>query len=202
MINKELFRNLHHNINSCHRCPLYKTATRVVPGEGNLETKIIFIGEAPGRYEDESGRPFIGRAGKLLDKLLESIGLERKSIFITSVIKHRPPKNRQPKSSEIKACSFWLKEQLSIIKPQLIVTLGRFGLEYFLPKSKISKAHGTIQEIHIDGRKIHIFPLYHPAAGLRSTRNKNILFTDFNKLKIIINTYFFLPISLNDQGGE
>ncbi len=181
---------LHKKIQNCHRCPLYKTATHAVPGEGDPKTKIMFVGEAPGRIEDETGRPFVGRAGKLLDKLLESIGLKRKSVFITSVVKHRPPKNRQPKSLEIKKCSFWLKQQLSIIKPELIVTLGRFGLEYFLPKEKISQIHGTIKKTLIDGRNIFIFPLYHPAAGLRSTRNKKKLFEDFKKLKKIISHDF------------
>lgn len=173
---------LHTKIRNCHRCPLYKTATHAVPGEGNPKTKIVFVGEAPGRIEDETGRPFVGRAGKLLDELLDSIGLKRESVFITSVVKHRPPKNRQPKSPEIKKCSFWLKHQLSIIKPELIVTLGRFGMEYFLPKEKISSVHGTIKKTLVDGRNTIIFPLYHPAAGLRSTRNKKKLFEDFMKL--------------------
>lgn len=180
-------KNLHLSIKNCHRCPLYKTATNTVPGEGNPNTKIIFIGEAPGRYEDETGRPFVGRAGKLLDKLLESINLKRESVFITSVVKHRPPKNRQPKTPETRACGFWLKEQLSIIKPKFIITLGRFGLEYFAPYEKISKVHGTIRKTLVDGRKINLFPLYHPAAGLRSTRNKKTLFEDFRKLKFVIN---------------
>lgn len=179
--------NLHFRIENCHRCPLYKTAINAVPGEGNSKTQIMFIGEAPGRNEDETGRPFVGRAGKLLDQLLLSVNMDRKTVFITSVIKHRPPKNRQPKTPEIQACKFWLKEQLSIIKPKIIITLGRFGLEYFLPKEKISKVHGTIRKTLVDGRKMHLFPLYHPAAGLRSTRSKKTLFEDFKKLKIAIN---------------
>jgi DNA polymerase len=178
-----LLKNLQQKINCCHRCPLYQTAKHAVPGEGDPNTKIVFVGEAPGRVEDETGKPFVGRAGKLLDSLLASINLPRKSVFITSVIKHRPPKNRQPKSSEIKKCSYWLEDQLSIIKPKIIITLGRFGLEYFLPKKKISQIHGTIQKIVIKGKKILIFPVYHPAAGLRSTRNKKKLFADFQKLR-------------------
>lgn len=178
---------LHQRINKCTRCPLFKTATHAVPGEGDPKAKIMFVGEAPGRVEDETGRPFVGRAGKLLDQLLASIGIERKSVFITSVVKHRPSKNRQPKSSEIKACTYWLNLQLDIIKPRLIVTLGRFGLEYFLPKQKISKIHGTIQKTKISGKSFSIFPVYHPAAALRSTRNKEKLAEDFKKLKSIID---------------
>jgi uracil-DNA glycosylase family 4 len=176
--------NINKKINDCKRCPLYKLAKNAVPGEGNSKAKIMFVGEAPGRIEDETGRPFVGRAGKLLDQLLESINIKRQSVFITSVAKHRPPKNRQPKSSEIKACSFWLNKQLSIIKPKLIVTLGRFGMEYFLPDKKISLIHGTMVKDK-EGRLI--FPVYHPAAGLRSTRNKQKLFDDFKKLKNTID---------------
>lgn len=170
---------LNKKIIDCKKCPLYKTAKNAVPGEGDPGAKILFLGEAPGRNEDETGRPFVGRAGKLLDYLLESINLQREKVFITSVIKHRPPKNRQPKSPEIKACSYWLNHQLSVINPRLIVTLGRFGMEYFLPEKKISAVHGKIQKTG----KYKIYPVYHPAAGLRSTRNKNKLFEDFRKLK-------------------
>ena len=179
----KLLEKLHQRINHCRRCPLYKTAKHAVPGEGNPNTEIMFLGEAPGKVEDETGRPFVGRAGKLLDQLLESINLKRESVFITSVVKHRPPKNRQPKSSEIKVCSYWLEDQLSIIQPKIIITLGRFGLDYFLPKKKISQIHGTIQKTVVNGKKILIFPVYHPAAGLRSTRNKKKLFADFQKLR-------------------
>lgn len=189
MNKRVLLESLQFRIENCHRCPLFKTALHAVPGEGDPKAKIVFIGEAPGRYEDETGRPFVGRAGKLLDKLLESINLKRESVFITSVVKHRPPKNRQPKTPEIRACKFWLKEQLSIINPKLIVTLGRFGLEYFAPYEKISKVHGTMIKTLVNGGKFRIFPLYHPAAGLRSTRNKKTLFEDFRKLKVAINDF-------------
>ncbi|MCL4339023.1 uracil-DNA glycosylase [Patescibacteria group bacterium] len=179
---------LYRKIENCRRCPLYKTAKHAVPGEGKSSAKIMFIGEAPGRNEDETGRPFVGRAGKLLDELLNSIGIARESVFITSVIKHRPPNNRQPKTPEIKACSFFLKLQIKIINPRLIVTLGRFGMEYFLPEEKISEIHGKIiNKVKKDGMMLSIFPVYHPAAGLRSTRNKEKLFEDFRKLKKIIN---------------
>lgn len=189
MSNNDLLEDLHKQIHNCHRCPLNKSANNAVPGEGDPNTKIMFVGEAPGRNEDETGRPFVGRAGKLLDQLLASINIPRQSVFITSVVKHRPPKNRQPKPSEVRSCQFWLDHQLKIIKPKLICTLGRFGLEYFLPKGKISLIHGTIVETTKNNIKYMIFPLYHPAAGLRSTRNKNKLFEDFKKLHKVINGY-------------
>jgi uracil-DNA glycosylase len=178
---------LNDRISICNRCSLSASALHSVPGEGNLHAKIMFIGEAPGRNEDETGRPFVGRAGKLLDELLKSIDIERKTVFITSIIKHRPPKNRPPKPGEIKMCSYWLNKQLDIINPKLIVTLGRFGLEYFVPEAKISLWHGTIIE-ESKKNKHRIFPVYHPAAGLRSTKNKVKLFRDFKKLKQIINS--------------
>ncbi|KKR88549.1 MAG: Phage SPO1 DNA polymerase-related protein [Candidatus Gottesmanbacteria bacterium GW2011_GWA2_41_12] len=183
MNNSDLLHELSKSVSQCKRCPLYKTAIHAVPGEGNSKTKIMFVGEAPGRFEDESGRPFIGRAGKLLTELLVSIGIDRNDVFITSVIKHRPPKNRFPKPDEIKTCSFWLEKQLTIINPQIIVTLGKLALDYFLVNKKISLVHGTINQEK--GRII--FPVYHPAAGLRSTRNKNKLFEDFQKLSQVLN---------------
>lgn len=178
--------DLHRHIDTCRKCILYKSASHAVPGEGDNHARLMFIGEAPGRYEDETGRPFVGRAGKLLDQLLESIGIQRSSVFITSVIKHRPAKNRPPKPAELTACSNWLKHQLMIIKPKLILPLGRFGLEFFLPKAKISAVHGTIQTAQKYDFQFTLFPLYHPAAGLRSTRNKETLFSDFQKLKTIL----------------
>lgn len=186
-MNKKLLKELNNQIINCRKCPLYKTAQKSVPGDGNPDAKIVFIGEAPGRREDETGLPFVGRAGKLLDQLLDSINLNRKSVFITSVIKHHPPKNRQPKPLEIKQCSRFLDIQLSIIKPQIIVTLGRFAMEYFLINEKISQIHGTIQLITKDKQDYKIFPVYHPAAGLRSIRNKNKLFEDFKKLEKVIH---------------
>jgi DNA polymerase len=181
-----LLSELNKKIKLCRKCTLFRQAHFSVPGEGNPKAKIMFIGEAPGRKEDELGRPFVGRAGRLLTELLSSIKLKREDVFITSVIKHRPPKNRQPRPSEIRACSQYLKLQLDIIKPKFIVPLGRFGMEYFLPKEKISKIHGTMIKTG-DVKTLRIFPVYHPAAGLRSTRNKNKLFMDFKKLQKIIN---------------
>lgn len=176
-------KDLEKQIKLCRKCILYQTAMHAVAGEGDPHAQIMFIGEAPGRIEDQTGRPFVGRAGRLLDQLLQSIGLERSAVFITSVIKHRPPANRQPKPNEVKACSNWLRRQLFLIQPKMVVTLGRFGLEFFMPKAKISLIHGTIQEAYKYEKQFTLFPLYHPAAGLRSTRNKETLFKDFKQLK-------------------
>lgn len=150
-------------------CPdLAKTAKHLVFGDGNPNAKIIFIGEAPGRNEDETGLPFVGAAGKILDELLAGIGLGRPDVYITSILKYRPPKNRDPKPEE--KAEFWpyLQAQLEVIQPQLIVTLGRHSLNCFLPEAKIGLVHGQLQT----WQGYRILPLYHPAAVLynRSTR--------------------------------
>lgn len=142
----------------------------------------MFVGEAPGRTEDETGRPFVGRAGKLLTQLIASLGLTREQVFITSVIKHRPPKNRPPKPKEIEMCKDWLDAQLAIIQPKVVVPLGRFGMEYFLPGETISHVHGkmTVQAKWI------VFPIYHPAYGLRGNRALAAIKDDFLKLKEVL----------------
>lgn len=164
---------------------LYKTATQAVPGEGNPDTDILFIGEAPGFFEDQIGRPFVGNAGKLLDKMLGSINLSRDDIFITNIIKHRPPENRDPSPEEIKIYTPFLKRQIHIIEPKIIATLGRFSMNLFLPDMKISGAHGHSFQIG----KYLIFPLYHPAAALRAGKILNELEQDFQKLKTVLSNH-------------
>ena len=166
--------------------PLKKGATKLVFGVGNTETKILLIGEGPGYYEDQSGEPFVGQAGKLLDKLLLLVGLERKKVFITNVVHHRPPENRDPEESEIKAYGKYLDKIIEIIDPKLILTLGRFSMAKFLPNVFISSVHGKKFEIDWHGKKITVIPMYHPAASLR---NGNVLRSeqdDFLKLKDIL----------------
>lgn len=182
MIREDKLQKLKELISHCHKCSLYRTANLAVPGEGNPEAEIVFVGEAPGRREDETGRPFVGRAGKLLTELLGGIGLRRTDVFITSVVKHRPPKNRAPKSAEIKACRHWLDQQLTIIFPKIVVPLGRFGMEYFLPEEKITLVHGKV----FSQKKWLVFPVYHPAYGLRGTRALTALKSDFRMLKRVI----------------
>lgn len=169
--------------NTPEQCPLFATATHVVPGEGNVDTEIMFIGEAPGKNEDEQGRPFVGAAGKFLNELIGSIGFKREDIFIANIIKHRPPGNRDPLPDEIKAYGPWLDEQLKIIDPLLIVTLGRFSMEYLLgPGLSITKVHG--QPKRRNNRVV--IPMYHPAAALYRGDLRPILAADFKKIPAVL----------------
>lgn len=163
--------------------PLAEGATNPVPGEGNPDADIMFIGEAPGKNEDLQGRPFVGAAGKLLDQLIESIGLKREDIYIANVIKHRPPNNRDPSPEEIEAYKPYLDAQVDIIDPLLFVTLGRFSMEFMLGSGfSISKIHGEPKRKN--GRVI--MPVYHPAAALYSGNLRPALFDDFAKIPKII----------------
>ncbi len=157
--------------------------SNLVFGEGNVGAKVLFIGEAPGREEDRLIRPFVGRSGKLLDKLFASLGWERGDVYITNIVKRRPPENRDPSLREISAYKSYLSKQIEIIDPKLIVTLGRFSLNYFLPEAKISRDHGKL--FCIDGR--YIYPLFHPAAALRSPeRMGSALKKSFKRIPAII----------------
>jgi uracil-DNA glycosylase len=177
-----LLKKIADQIQECQKCGLCKTATQAVPGHGDQNAKLVFIGEAPGFQEDQTGLPFVGRSGKLLDFLLGQIGMSREQVWIGNIIKHRPPENRDPTEEEILACKPYLTEQLQILKPELIVTLGRFSMNYFLPNEKISQAHGNIFNV-----TYRIYPVYHPAAALRSPQMKNALILDFLKIKDILN---------------
>ncbi|HSW65939.1 MAG TPA: uracil-DNA glycosylase [Bacillota bacterium] len=160
-------------------CPdLAKTAHHLVFGEGSPNAKIIFIGEAPGKNEDLTGRPFIGAAGKFLDELLLSINLERQDVYITSILKYRPPNNRDPKPEEKNAFWPYLSAQLEVIEPQLVVALGRHAANCFLPELKIGQAHGYIQE----WQGYALLPLYHPAAALYNGSMRSTLFDDFAQI--------------------
>lgn len=160
--NKDLVA-LHTEVCACQLCPLAKTRTQVVWGSGSEQARIMFVGEAPGRNEDEGGLPFIGAAGAVLDKALGVIGIGRNEIFITNVVKCRPPKNRTPKVDEVEACHDWLERQISLINPSVIVPLGAVAMTWFLGAGKtISQVHGNV--FQQNGRTI--FPLYHPAATI------------------------------------
>lgn len=163
--------------------PLKAVATNAVPGEGNPDADIMFIGEAPGKNENEQGRPFVGAAGKFLNELIALIGLKREDVFIGNIIKHRPPGNRDPLPEEIAAYSPWLAAQIDIIKPKLIVTLGRFSMEYMLgPGLSITKIHG--QPKRRNGQVV--MPVHHPAAALYNGSLRPILAADFQKIPKII----------------
>jgi DNA polymerase len=165
-------------------CDLAKNANPVL-GEGNPESEIVFIGEAPGKREDELGRPFVGPAGKFLDQLLESIGFKREDVYITNIVKYRPPNNRDPEPEEKVACLPWVKLELAVIKPKVIVPLGKHALEQFFPKLSISKVHGQAQKITQD---LAVFPIYHPAAALHNGGLRESLYDDFRKLKEFLDS--------------
>jgi len=183
MTTEDLITKIEKAIIGCKKCRLYKNATKAVPGYGNPKAKIVFIGEAPGYNEDQQGLPFVGRAGKLLDLMLKTVRMERSDIWIGNIIKHRPPENRDPMVDEVRSCAPYLEEQLKIIKPKVIVTLGRIALEYFIKEAKISEHHGA-PILHKD--KI-FFPLYHPAAALRNASIAGILKEDFRKLPKVVS---------------
>ncbi len=166
-------------ISNCTRCRLYKNRTNAVPGEGTYDGEIVFIGEGPGKKEDELGRPFVGRAGELLDELLFVAGLKREDVFITNVVKCRPPDNRDPRKDEKKACLPYLRKQLEMIKPRVICTLGNHATSHFLGSGGISKKHGKVFEK--DG--LTIVPLYHPAAALYNPNLKEVMEEDFKFIK-------------------
>lgn len=166
--------------------PLKKGATKLVFGNGTPETRILLIGEGPGYHEDQQGLPFVGNAGKLLDKLLESIHLDRKKVFITNVVHHRPPENRDPLPEELVAYGKYLDKIIEIINPKIIVTLGRFSMGKFLPGEKISGIHGKRFDVKWHGKDMIVVPMYHPAAALRNGSVMNELKSDFLKLPIIL----------------
>ena len=158
--------------------------SNLVIGEGDANAKIMFIGEAPGFHENEQRRPFVGQAGKLLESLLKQINWPRESVYITNIVKRRPPQNRDPELAEIAAYKPYLKKQIQIIYPNVIATLGRFSMNYFLPDAKISRDHGKQFRI----KDIIIYPLYHPAAALRSTSVLKELELDFKKLPEVVRS--------------
>ena len=169
---------LNTGVSACHACPLGSQRTHAVPGEGPVDAELMLVGEAPGYYEDQQGRPFVGAAGQFLEQLLGSIGLKRTDVFIGNVIKCRPPGNRDPLPEEISACANWLGEQFEIIRPRVVVTLGRYSLARFIPGTPIGKIHGQ-------GRKINdiwVVPMYHPAAALHQGSLRKTIEDDFRKI--------------------
>ncbi len=187
MTRKQLLDQLKQQMAADTTLPLRDSATNLVFGEGSINPKIYFLGEAPGRFEDLSGRPFIGQAGKLLNSMLESIGIAREDVYITSVLRYRPPQNRDPKPDEIAAFKPYIDKEIAILKPKIIATLGRFSLNKFLPNVKISQVHGISHPIIFNGLSVVIFPLYHPAAALRRQQFKQVLKTDFQKLADLLS---------------
>ena len=168
-------------------CPdLAKQATNLVMGDGNIDADIVFIGEAPGKNEDEQGLPFVGAAGKFLNEMLAAAGMDRSDVYITNIVKYRPPNNRDPLPDEKKAFWPYLLKQLQVIEPKVVITLGRHSMEYFLPDMKISQIHGQPKRIRFGDHKLVIVPLYHPAAALYNGSMRQILIDDFLRVPKVI----------------
>jgi len=165
------------------KLPLANQARDIVPGEGNQKAAIMFIGEAPGYYEHLQRRPFVGRSGQLLRRVMRQVGLVAENVYISNIVKVRPPDNRDPLPREILAFKPFLDEEILAINPSLVVTLGRFSMAKFLPDVKISQVHGRLHQVEWHGRILFVLPMYHPAAALRSTNVKQSFISDFEKIK-------------------
>jgi DNA polymerase len=170
-------------VSRCTACRLHQSATRGVPGEGPDNARIMFVGEAPGYHEDRQARPFVGPAGKLLEELLAGIGLRREDVFITNVVKHRPPSNRDPLPEEIAACRPFLERQIGLIGPEIVGLLGRFAMEQFMPGARIGQAHGKPRRL---GDRV-LVPLVHPAAALHRGDWRPLLESDFLALRRVLD---------------
>jgi uracil-DNA glycosylase family 4 len=172
-------------ISVCNKCILSKSRTNAVPGEGPAHAPIMLIGEGPGFHEDKQGRPFVGASGQFLEELLAGIGFKRQDVFIANVVKCRPPGNRDPMPDEIEACRFYLDRQIELIRPQVIVTLGRYSMARWFPTAKISAIHG--QPRKFEGRLV--VPMFHPAAALHQPSLRKDVEADFHKLPDILKQF-------------
>lgn len=175
-------------VRACTRCRLAQTRTHAVPGEGNPDTEVVFVGEGPGQTEDQQGRPFVGRAGDLLVKLISTLGWRRNEVFITNIVKCRPPGNRDPEPDEIAACVPYLRRQLEVLDPAVVVTLGRFSMAHFRPGERITQIHGTAVTAppETGARDALAYALYHPAAALRSTEVERQSYDDIAGLPRVL----------------
>ena len=191
MTSEEILAEVAQEVRACTKCPLHLARRKAVPGEGPANAEIMFIGEAPGFHEDVQGRPFVGAAGQFLDELLEGIGLKREDVYITNVVKCRPPGNRDPEPEELSACAPYLDRQIQAIRPKVIVTLGRFSMAKFVPNAKISQIHG--QPFKVRGQLV--VPMYHPAAALHQPSLRRIVEADFAQLPELIRQAAEIPES-------
>ena len=192
MPNEKDLKNITTSIENCKKCNLWKTKSNYVVGDGSPKSNILFVGEAPGYNEDVQGRPFVGKAGKILDELLLSIGLGRNDVYISNILKCRPPNNRNPLRAEIESCTEFLDKQIEIIQPIIIAPLGNFACSYIFEKfglnyDKIGAVHGRIFSVNTLFGKIHIIPLYHPAVSTYNPNTKKTLLEDFKVIKKILS---------------
>jgi DNA polymerase len=179
--------DIREKVRKCRLCRLCEEANNSVPGEGSENAEIFFIGEAPGKKEDEMGMPFVGAAGKFLTEMLNACKIDRKDVFITNVVKHRPPGNRDPLPDEISSCFPFLQEQIDAIRPKVIVLLGRHALNRFLPDLRISDVHGSAMRAKGPFAEKHIFfPVYHPASALYNPKMRDTLIKDMKKLPVLL----------------
>ena len=186
-VRREALVELYREVRACRACPLGETATNAVFGAGNSDADLMFVGEAPGAEEDRQGLPFVGRAGKLLDQLLEEVGLVRDNVFITNVLKHRPPGNRDPEPDEISACKPYLYKQIQLIEPRVICTLGNFATKLLTRSNRgIMSVRGRPQVHELAGRWVRLYPLCHPAAALRTPATLTALREDFAGLPSLL----------------
>lgn len=188
MSKEELMEEVATEVMACRKCGLSKKRKNPVPGEGDLDADVLFIGEAPGYWEDVKGKPFVGSAGEILDEMLSKIGLSRNKVYVANILKCRPPENRDPSVSEIKDCVPYLDQQIKIIKPKIIVTLGRHSTSYILSRcglegAGIAKLHGRKYEVELLGFKVLLIPMYHPAAVLYNPKYRSALERDFQLLR-------------------
>jgi len=175
-------------VRTCTRCRLHEGRTKAVPGEGDPDTEVVFVGEGPGFNEDREGRPFVGRAGGMLVRLLGSVGWQRDDVFITNVVKCRPPDNRDPQADEIAACAPYLRRQLEVLDPAVVVTLGRYSMGTFMPGARIGQAHGTSHPVDPETGAANalVFAMYHPAAALRSPGVERDSFEDMRHVPEVL----------------
>jgi DNA polymerase len=175
-------------IRSCTRCPLHQGRTRAVPGEGDAATEVVFVGEGPGEQEDRQGRPFVGASGQFLGELIASVGWRREDVFITNVVKCRPPGNRDPQPDEIEACAPFLRRQLEVLDPSVVVTVGKHSLERFRPGERIGRSHGTAvpADPSTGARAAVAFAMYHPAFALYQASNRQTLIDDMAGLPAVL----------------
>jgi DNA polymerase len=194
---------LYRDVQSCRRCPLHETRTKAVFGAGHADADIMFVGEAPGAEEDRQGLPFVGRAGQLLNELLGGIGLSREDVFIANVLKSRPPGNRDPLPLEIEACKPYLFEQIRLVEPRVVCTLGNFATKLLTGSpAGITKVRGTPQVHDLGGRTVFVLPLLHPAAALRTPAMKETLRGDLERLPELVAAPAPAPLSALERLGE
>ena len=179
----EALQEIHEEIRACTKCPLHAGRTKAVPGAGPVDAEVMFIGEGPGFHEDQQGLPFVGSSGQFLDELLANAGIDRESVYISNVVKCRPPGNRDPKPEEVAACKPYLDRQIKLINPKVIVTLGRHSMARAFPNDKISRVHGQPRQV---GEQVY-FPMYHPAAALHQPSLRQTVEADFERLRKMLD---------------